>query len=188
MRKPSEPERAQCDKILASLVRQLACPSRNNLILEPVLRKYEEIVEFEHFNSQVWTTNDSTAMLIELISVYPAVTLVLDALDEVDIQDRQDLLDALMKIIQESQSLVKIFVSSRDSMDLAIRLKTLPNLSIDSRCSTGDIAIEDFVYHSVPSCSTVFMIVCDTFRDELLQSLLIFIQISTIGHRETTWG
>jgi hypothetical protein len=55
-RNPAEPQRAECDKILASLVRQLACLSVTKPILPPVLLQYESAVEeLGEFEDQNWS-------------------------------------------------------------------------------------------------------------------------------------
>lgn len=149
MRNPAEPERADCDRILACMVRQLACGSRGSAILDPVRLKYENAIKgLEGFEDQAWTSDESTQVLIQLTNMYPSVILVVDALDEVNPMDRPDLLDALSKIVQESESLVKIFISSRDNMDIVMRLKNLPNLYIHADENSEDI--NAFVYGSPP--------------------------------------
>lgn len=52
---------------------------------------------------------------------------------------RQNLFLALRKIIQESASLVKVFVSSRDDHDIIHRLQNSPNLYIHSEDNGEDI-------------------------------------------------
>ena len=54
---------------------------------------------------------------------------------------------ALERIIQESASLVKVFVSSRDDNDIVCRLAHCPNVLINASDNSKDI--EDFVSHMV---------------------------------------
>lgn len=145
MRNPAEPERAQCDKVLRCLVRQLASISLNDPILEPVRLRYEDAIDGdEDFDDQEWTSDESTEILIELTNVYPSVTIVIDALDEVLESDRLDLVDALTAVLKESESLVKIFISSRDNVDITLRLEGTPNLRIGAKENSEDI--DNFVY------------------------------------------
>ncbi|KAK5997911.1 hypothetical protein PT974_00277 [Cladobotryum mycophilum] len=58
------------------------------------------------------TADDCVEVLLQLVDEYPAVTFVLDALDEVDQEDRQELLDILSRILQESNSLIRVFISN----------------------------------------------------------------------------
>jgi NACHT domain len=141
MRNPAEPQRAECDKILASLVRQLACPSAAQPILPPVLRQYEAAVEgFGEFEDQIWSIEESTRILIELSNIYPSVTLVIDALDEVNQAERPEVLSALDEIMAKSDNLVKVFIASRDNIDIWLRLNSSPNVYIDVEHNKKDIA------------------------------------------------
>lgn len=140
MRNPAKPDRAKCDKILASLVRQLASAGRKAPILDPIKKKYEEALDgFEGFEDQSWTTEESTEILIELTKIYPSITFILDALDEVDVQDRRKLMTAFDRIVNESTNLVKFFVSSRDSLDIVLRFIGSPNVYIDASDNSDDI-------------------------------------------------
>jgi hypothetical protein len=141
LRNPAEPHRAQCDKILANFVRQLACLTPRDPILPPVTEHYEEAIEgFVGFEDQVWTPAECVEVLVQLVDEYPAVTFVLDALDEVDQEDRQELLDALNRILQESNSLVRVFISSRSNYDIALHLNGTPNIYIEADDNAEDIS------------------------------------------------
>ncbi|KAI1167471.1 hypothetical protein F5B18DRAFT_601893 [Nemania serpens] len=140
-RNPAEPERAQCNRILGSLVRQLASVGRNKPILAPVLERYEGAIEGAwDFEDQVWTTDECVGVLLRLFDEYPAVTLVLDALDEVDPDSRQELLDALSNMTQHSTSLIRIFISSRSNYDIQLHLSGTPNVYIEADDNAEDIA------------------------------------------------
>ncbi|KAM0481785.1 hypothetical protein ACHAPX_003111 [Trichoderma viride] len=147
LRNPAEPHRAQCDKILASFVRQLASLTPSDPILPPVKEHYEEAIEgFVGFEDQVWTSDECVQVLVQLVDEYPAVTFVLDALDEVDQEDRQELLDALNRILQESNSLVRVFISSRSNYDIALHLNGTPNIYIEADDNAEDIST--FMYET----------------------------------------
>lgn len=63
------------------------------------------------------TVEGYTRLLIELTKDHPA-TIILDALDECEEITRYKLLEALDSIISSSTNVVKIFVSSRDDIDI----------------------------------------------------------------------
>ena len=77
---------------------------------------------------------------MQLIELYPQTTIILDALDECNPATRLDLLRALEHLLQQSCSLVKIFVSSRNDQDIVMQLNGYLNLEIDSRRNSSDIA------------------------------------------------
>jgi Cdc6-like AAA superfamily ATPase len=123
VRNPVEPERSECDQILRSLLRQLASPSPGGPIFAPIVSRYEDALSgLEDYTDVIWTYEDAVETLIELCNLYPAVVFIIDALDEVNPMNRLDLLDALIRVMEESETLVKIFISSRENMDVFDRL------------------------------------------------------------------
>ncbi|UKZ49084.1 hypothetical protein TrVGV298_003323 [Trichoderma virens] len=112
LRNPAEPHRAQCDKILASFVRQLASLTPSDPILPPVKEHYEEAIKgfvgFEiRFGHQT---------------------------------------NALNRILQESNSLVRVFISSRSNYDIALHLNGTPNIYIEADDNAEDIST--FMYET----------------------------------------
>lgn len=91
------------------------------------------------FEDQAWSSEESAEVLLQLMGEYPAVTLVIDALDEVAQEDRQELMDILSQLLRDSPNLLKIFVSSRSNYDIALHFEGCPNVYIDSD-NTGDIS------------------------------------------------
>ena len=141
MRNPAEPERARGEAILASIVRQLASAGPGEPILPPVLDEYQDAIDgIVEFGDMAWTMEELERLLLNLSGNYPTVTVVLDALDEVDQSDRQDLLDVLGRLVRESPNIVKIFISSRDNLDIALYLKGSPNVYIEAEDNRDDIA------------------------------------------------
>lgn len=89
IRSPAEPHRGQCDKIVASIVRQLASDRPDQPILGPVVEQYREAIDgFSEFEDQAWSIEESERVVLELRGEYPAVTIILDALDEVNYEER----------------------------------------------------------------------------------------------------
>ncbi|EFY94771.2 Ankyrin repeat-containing domain protein [Metarhizium robertsii ARSEF 23] len=127
---PAEPHRGQCDKIVASIVRQLASLRPDQPILGPVVEQYREAIDgFSEFEDQAWSIEESDRVVLELLGEYPAVTIILDALDEVNYEERQTLMDVLSRWIQkfrwvelQIQSLVPLKVAA----DNRNRLGKLP--------------------------------------------------------------
>lgn len=63
------------------------------------------------------TVEEYTRLITELTKDHPA-TIILDALDECEEITHHELLEALDSIISSSTNVVKIFVSSRDDIDI----------------------------------------------------------------------
>lgn len=138
-RNRAEPGRSEPKAILASLARQLSSLEPGKPLLNPTLELYKK-KEAEAFASGSLRIEDSCALIIQLIEQYPLTTIVIDALDECNPEKRCDLLKSLEKILRESSTLVKIFVSSRDDHDIFFRLQRYPNLEIKSDRNGDDIA------------------------------------------------
>lgn len=96
--------------------------------------------EIEGFASGSLSIDESRLLILQLVEYYPLTIIVIDALDECDSEKRTDLLETLESILQESSSLVKIFVSSRDDQDIVLHLRDYPNLELSSEMNKNDIS------------------------------------------------
>lgn len=67
------------------------------------------------------------------------VTILIDALDECRASQRHELLGALDVLLERSAYLVKVFVSSRDDVDIVLRLQKHPNIYINIDNNKNDI-------------------------------------------------
>jgi hypothetical protein len=81
------------------------------------------------------------------ISASNPTTIIIDAVDEIHPSERHQLLDALEKITQASQSVVKIFLSSRNDVQILAILKDVSQLRIEATSNRLDIEL--YVYQSV---------------------------------------
>ncbi|MCJ1381046.1 hypothetical protein MMC17_004155 [Xylographa soralifera] len=70
---------------------------------------------------------------------YTKVTIIIDALDECQSQQREKLLRFLIKLIRESNAVLKILVSSRDGTEIADYFGTIGSLHIDASDNEADI-------------------------------------------------
>ncbi|CAG8979473.1 hypothetical protein HYALB_00012073 [Hymenoscyphus albidus] len=141
-RNASEPERADPDEIMRSILKQLCCTKVVTPVREPLVSKYKELKE-ESDDDGVEeppkpTCDECVDLIISLLESIPA-TIILDALDECDPDRRHELLLACDKIIQRSVNVVRIFVSSRDDGDIVCRLEKSPNVYIKTEDNHKDI-------------------------------------------------
>ena len=83
---------------------------------------------------------EATDILLQGISDRPITYIFIDALDECDRETRDVLIESIEKILTESSSLVKIFLTSRnDRPDLTSALKHYPEVRIDASSNGADI-------------------------------------------------
>jgi hypothetical protein len=100
--------------ILQSIVRQLSNHQLHTRIMDSVIQLYNQKGGIGSLNG-----TECVETIVELTNQYPLTTIVIDALDEIeDIDVRYSLMTGLKNILRESQSLVKIFVSSRNLRDI----------------------------------------------------------------------
>lgn len=119
-RSSAEPERAKPVEVLKALLRQLASSKPDIPICEPVATEYKarkRKADDDCSKLKQLNVSDCTRLILQLTEHRPAVILI-DALDECEEDARHELLEALDEIVQKSTEIVKIFVSSRDDIDI----------------------------------------------------------------------
>ncbi|KAL0630829.1 hypothetical protein Q9L58_010321 [Maublancomyces gigas] len=111
--------------------------------------------------------------VVTLMDMHPQTTIVPDALDESNPNKRWKLIEALTAIICSSATLVKIFISSRDDVDIKLHLEIVPNIYIDLRDNSADIA--RFVPRQVTLSIEKSMFfrgnVMDKFKEEIITTI-----------------
>jgi len=169
-RTANEPERSNPVELLRSIIEQLSCYDEESPIRPPVVGAYmEKKKEARGRKPDKLYLEDCVEILLALLDTNPA-TIVIDGLDECDPRRRQDLLDALQKIMKESNNVVKVFVSSRDDHDLVHRLSQTPNLYIKAADNMSDI--RKFVVTSVDDAIEKERILCGRVSYDLRQTIL----------------
>ena len=118
-RNTAEPARSNPDAIVATIARQLPSLQPGHPLLPPTVAAYKKR-EMEGFASESLGIGESRLLIHQLAEYYPLTTIVIDALDECDPERRTVPLETLESILQESSSMVKIFVSSRDDQDIVL--------------------------------------------------------------------
>ena len=128
-------------EILCALLRQLTgrdtqLPLRGTAALEFQRRKDF----YDGTGAQISRLNiDEAVTHILNIAADDPIIIVLDALDEVDEAERGDLFRSLEKILQESQNVAKIFVSSRNDGDIVDAFQHHSNIKIEEGMNGEDI-------------------------------------------------
>ncbi|KAF4540742.1 uncharacterized protein LTHEOB_684 [Lasiodiplodia theobromae] len=169
-RNPAERERADPTQILRSILRQLSMPWSTKTLPRSVMDK------FDKERGSFFDLGDTLDLIIDIIKSRTITFIVLDALDECDANLRFELTDALETILRESQSLVKIFVSSRNDLDLVCWLRDYPNKEILSSDNQVDLAafVDDEVNRRVdgrPRRLLRARKISDALRDDIKKTL-----------------
>lgn len=143
----AEPARADPNHILRSILMQLSSSDMDTPIREPVVLAYHERVqEARGGQPEVLTLNECTDIILQLLEDNPTI-IVVDALDECDAVLRQDLILSFRRIIEESPSVLKLFLSSRDDRDIVTKMKTASEVYIEATDNRTDI--QNFVVYQV---------------------------------------
>ena len=142
--KRDEADRRDREKILNSLIKQLACPpidiktcGRARICAE-VLRAYNKGQEDPSSRHQL-NFESCLILLGHLVECFQHPAVVLDALDECSPEVQGQLLRGLLSVINKTKCLVKVFISSRHSLDIETFLRDLPHVCIGARDNADDI-------------------------------------------------
>ena len=127
---------------------------------------------------------ESISMLIRLTAKRRLSFIIIDALDECNRQERGHLLDALSEIMKESTGTVKIFISSRDDMDIVRSLTGGPNVLISAKSNQDDIAafVNIEVDKQIQKKRLLAGLVSETLRHRIKQVLCDQAQGMSVSH------
>ncbi|GKT86212.1 ankyrin repeat protein [Colletotrichum tofieldiae] len=128
---------------MGSILKQLALSGANGGVHHSVWDEFLKRVkdaEQDGLDPTPLSLDECQSLIIMITSDYP-VTIIIDGLDETE-GDIRDLLDAFRLIIEESQNIVKLFVSSRDNMDtpVDVYLQDAKLIQITSADNIDDIS------------------------------------------------
>jgi len=130
--------------VLQAIIRQLSLCQPDGLPNEIFIRYSKDRKSgFPAGKSGALQWDDCKELLLSLLNMYPQTTIIIDALDELDLdyesKHRHLLLELLNDVVLQCESLVKIFVASRDDQDIVMEFKKVPNLFIRATDNLKDI-------------------------------------------------
>lgn len=85
--------------------------------------------------------SDSLELLTEMIAKFKKTFIVIDALDECNVDDRTEILQGFERLSLLPHGVVKIFVTSRYSDDIALALHDHVKLFIQTQDNNNDISL-----------------------------------------------
>ncbi|CAG8159947.1 unnamed protein product [Penicillium salamii] len=143
---------ADVNEVIRSLTRQLAVIDKSKRkVHEQVWLGYQRMTaeaKLDGFETPKLNASQCADLILPILDSNPA-TIILDAIDEVDEANRHDLFSFIRRITDESASVVKIFISSREDSSLLLRLPHAAVLSVKGEETKTDLA--NFVRHQVTS-------------------------------------
>jgi hypothetical protein len=135
-RESTEPTRSNPTEILLSILKQLSSTRAQNPIHTAVVDKWlERQDEGTDYRLDIL---ECTELIIETTKANSAF-IVIDALDECDLLRRHELLEALDDIVQRSENIVKVLVSSRREGDIVRHFQKTAKVEISAKDNSEDI-------------------------------------------------
>lgn len=128
--KRDDPQRRNPEVIMQAILKHLCLALKN--LPSQVVQEYDKRQEKGHATGSLGF-NECNNLVTSLLNIYSHTTIIIDALDESDPDERWQLLESFENIIHSATSPVKIFVSSRDDIDIKLRLEKVPNHYIDTK-------------------------------------------------------
>lgn len=172
--KSTDPRTADSREILCAVLRQLTGRDSVTPLRGTIGEDFRQRKETADNNGAQITPLDieETVEHILAITKEDSITLIIDALDEVG-EERSDLFDALERIVQASDNIVKIFVSSRRDGDIVERFDHCAQLRTDDYMTKQDM--QRFIQHKVMEAITTRKLlrgkVSPSLRDDIIRTL-----------------
>jgi hypothetical protein len=114
---------------------------------------------------------DSCDLISQVLGLYPTVFIIIDALDECSGEARMDLLEFIKNTLEDSLTLAKFFISSREDEDIVHQLNSFPNVEISSVKNQADI--QAFVEDETKKLVKRGALLRNSLRKEELQAEII---------------
>jgi hypothetical protein len=136
--------RADPEEIMGCLTRQTAVIDREKQeVHEHVLLEYQRKAaeaKLDGFDVPRLKTSQCADLILGILGSNPAI-LVVDGVDEIEESRRHELLDALKRIRDESASVVKIFLASREDRAILARLSDAVMLRVEEDDTRQDMEL-----------------------------------------------
>lgn len=131
-----EPLRGKSLAVMQSILRQVVSMFASTL--QPAKAVYDAMID-EGFGEREWTREECIDTLVTVMEIFPSITIIVDALDEYEQEERLDLLLVLKEMRDRSANLVKIFIFSRNDIDLLAILNDASDIHIYAGDNADDI-------------------------------------------------
>ncbi|KXH41389.1 hypothetical protein CNYM01_04046 [Colletotrichum nymphaeae SA-01] len=139
----SDQSRQSIQSILRSYIRQLGeVIGHPESIHETLFNLYQR----KQIQSDI-TLQECETALVEMINSYPRTVLILDALDECKKDTRRQIVQLFKRLVEKTNSCLKIFIASRPEHDISDHLRSFqePRATITINTSDNQGDIEKFV-------------------------------------------
>ncbi|OQE87185.1 hypothetical protein PENNAL_c0020G03071 [Penicillium nalgiovense] len=167
---------ADPDEVMRSLTRQFAITDRERLkVHESITLEYarrEAEAKLDGFEKPRLRATECADLILNILGANPAVIIV-DGVDEVEEFRRHELLNELIRIRDESASVVKIFLSSRENSNVMAGLQDASMLRVQETDTRQDMEV--FVEHCVSTAISARNLLDGNVSDDLRHKLTQFL-------------
>ena len=140
-RNTADIQRSNPTEVLRAILKQIVLCKADWESASPTAKEYKRRwKEADEDGSDIECLDllETTQHIIDAVGEMP-VTIIIDALDECHTDQRPQLLKALDLLLEKSAHLVKVFVSSRDDIDIVLKLQKHRNIYIGVDDNKEDI-------------------------------------------------
>ena len=173
----AETERSNPDEIMRSILRQLTIShGSSSTVHETILHEYErrqDVAKVDGFEIPKLQAADCLKLILDTTAANPA-TVVIDAVDEIQPSLRHFLLSALTQIVQDSLSVVKVFVTSRDDSNIHALLPDSVAVRIQNNRTRNDmdVFVDREISSAIQNRRMLNGVVSDNLKQELMDVLI----------------
>ncbi|RBR18750.1 uncharacterized protein FIESC28_05891 [Fusarium coffeatum] len=180
----SEPDRANPDAILRSILFQVAV-NRDNGIIDPVIISEYGKLDNGGPNS-VKLGAASCLRLLQQLQMNKTTIIALDAIDELAKPDRAELIQALERLVEDSQGIIKVIITSRNDVQIkklfptALTIEVSPQLNCRDIGSFVDMKLASAVRSRTLLLGNVSEILLGRIRESLLagaQEMFLWVEL-----------
>jgi hypothetical protein len=168
----AEESRRDPESILRTLIQQLAQTPSEDKLLTSVLNIYKDRENVGQLSSRL-TLKECQDLLVQLMDAYPQTTICIDGLDEVDHKLRLELLEALKRVVERSNTVVKIFATTRMDTDILVQFEMFPRIELEPDDNIDDINrfVKEKVQGMIERKQLLHGTVPNALKDEICQVL-----------------
>lgn len=139
------------------------------IVITDVLHK--QLVSLNKSGTRAAESDELVPILLAVLEKFSRVYMFIDGLDERRKEERSRVLSMINLVVRSCCSVVKIFVTSQQEVDIAVSLKEFPRLEVSADRISIDIGsfIKETVQSSIESGDLVAQTAC--LRSDIISAL-----------------
>ncbi|KAF0640548.1 hypothetical protein FPSE5266_10074 [Fusarium pseudograminearum] len=168
----SEPERSSVDGILRSILRQLTITESQNDVRDFLYSDFQRrsrLADKRGLELPKLNRKECVARILQVADEDP-ITILLDSVDQVEEEYCTILLDSLFAIMSKAANVVKVLVTSRNSLDILPFIPVLKEITVSAERTRDDMS--RFIAYKIDEAKLISGRLSSKTRDHLQKALL----------------